>query len=63
MSSSTSCRGDAGAGPQPVNGALERTMFWTGALIALMPVAIGLIVLWVVLRQRRNARNRSGDES
>ncbi len=41
--------------------ALERTMFWTGALIALMPVAIGLIVLWVVLRNRRKARDASGE--
>jgi hypothetical protein len=37
--------------------ALERTMFWTGALIALMPIALGLIVLWVVLRNRRKARD------
>ncbi len=41
------------------NGALERTMFWTGAMIALMPVALGLIVLWVVLRQRRKTRDGS----
>lgn len=46
-----------------MNGALERTMFWTGALIALMPVALGLIVLWAVLRHRRNVRNGSGEES
>ena len=32
---------------------LERTMFWTGALIALMPVALGLIVLGVVLHNKR----------
>lgn len=38
------------------HGALERTMFWTGAMIALMPVALGLIVLWVVLRNRRKSR-------
>jgi hypothetical protein len=43
------------------HGALERTMFWTGAMIGLMPVALGLIVLWVVLRNRRNARNGSGE--
>ena len=45
------------------NGALEQTMFWTGAMIALMPVALGLIVLWVVLRNRRNARRGSGDQA
>ena len=46
-----------------MNGALERTMFWTGALIALMPVALGLIVLWVVLRNRRKSRDGSGEPS
>jgi hypothetical protein len=45
------------------NGALERTMFWTGAMIALMPVALGLIVLWVVLRNRRKTRNGSGEQT
>jgi hypothetical protein len=45
------------------HGALERTMFWTGAMIALMPVALGLIVLWVVLRNRRKARHGSGEQS
>ena len=45
------------------NGALERTMFWTGAMIALMPVALGLIVVWVVLRNRRKARKESGDQA
>ena len=40
--------------------ALERTMFWTGAMIALMPVAIGLIVLWIVMRNRRKTRDDSG---
>ncbi len=44
-----------------MSGALERTMFWTGAMIALMPVAIGLIVLWVVIRNRRKARDGSGE--
>jgi hypothetical protein len=44
------------------NGPLERTMFWTGALIALMPVVLGLVVLWVVLRNRRKARNGSGEQ-
>ncbi len=45
------------------HGALERTMFWTGAMIALMPVALGLIVLFVVLRNRRKARDgSSGDQ-
>jgi hypothetical protein len=43
-------------------GALERTMFWTGAMIALMPVALGLIVLWVVLRARRRARNGTDEQ-
>ena len=46
-----------------MNGALERTMFWTGAMIALMPVALGLIVLWVVLRSRRKPRDGSGEPS
>ena len=45
-----------------MNGALERTMFWTGALIALMPVAMGLIVLWVVLRNRRKSREGLGEQ-
>jgi hypothetical protein len=44
-----------------MSGALERTMFWTGALIALMPVALGLIVLWVVIRNRRKAKDGSDD--
>ena len=44
------------------NGALERTMFWTGAMIALMPVALGLIVLWVVLRNRRKTRDESDEQ-
>jgi hypothetical protein len=44
------------------SGPLERTMFWTGALIALMPVVLGLVVLWVVLRNRRKARNGSGEQ-
>ena len=44
-------------------GALQRTMLWTGALIALMPVALGLIVLWVVLRNRRKAKSGSDDET
>ncbi len=42
-----------------MHSALERTMFWTGALIALMPVAIGLVVLFVVLRNRRKAQGGS----
>ena len=37
-------------------------MFWTGAMIALMPVAMGLIVLWVVLRNRRKTRDGPGDQ-
>ena len=37
-------------------------MFWTGAMIALMPVALGLIVLWVVLRNRRKTRDGSDDQ-
>jgi len=47
------------------HGPLAKTMFWTGALIALMPVALGLIVLGVVLhnqRQRRQQRD-SGEPS
>jgi len=44
-----------------MSGALERTMFWTGALIALMPVALGLVVLWVVLRNRRRAGSGNDD--
>ncbi|HTT68072.1 MAG TPA: hypothetical protein VMF70_08590 [Gemmatimonadales bacterium] len=40
------------------HGPLMKTMFWTGALLALMPVALGLIVLGVVLRQRRQRRRR-----
>jgi len=38
------------------HGPLAKTMFWTGALIALMPVALGLIVLGVVLHAKRRAR-------
>jgi len=37
-------------------------MFWTGAMIALMPVALGLIVLWVVLHNRRKTRNGPDDQ-
>ncbi len=44
-----------------MSGALERTMFWTGALIALMPVALGLIVLFVVLRMRRKTGDGTDD--
>jgi heme/copper-type cytochrome/quinol oxidase subunit 2 len=32
---------------------LDSTMFWTGALIALTPVVIGLVVLGVVFYHRR----------
>jgi len=39
------------------HGPLAKTMFWTGALIALMPVALGLIVLGVVLHNRRQRRS------
>lgn len=36
-------------------------MFWTGALIALTPVVIGLVVLGVVVYQRRkSAAGESG---
>ena len=45
-----------------MSSALTRTMFWTGALIALMPVALGLIVLWVVLRNRRKAGDDGDDK-
>jgi hypothetical protein len=44
------------------HGPLARTMFWTGALIALMPVAIGLVVLGAVLRNKRQARRDGSDE-
>ncbi len=44
------------------DGPLERTMFWTGAMIALMPVALGLIVLWVVWRNRRKRGDGSGGQ-
>ena len=37
-------------------------MFWTGAMIALMPVALALVVLWVVLRNRRKTRDGSDDQ-
>jgi hypothetical protein len=40
------------------HGPLAKTMFWTGALIALMPVALGLIVLGVVLYNRRQGRQQ-----
>ena len=47
------------------HGPLAKTMFWTGALIALMPVALGLIVLGVVLhdRRRRRLQRESGEQS
>jgi len=41
---------------------LERTMFLTGAMIALMPVVLGVVVLVVVLRNRRKARNGSREQ-
>jgi hypothetical protein len=43
--------------------ALQRTMFWTGAMIALMPVALGLVVLFVVLRSRRKDRTGPGEQT
>lgn len=47
------------------HGPLAKTMFWTGALIALMPVALGVIVLGVVLHNRRLHRRQreSGEQS
>ena len=33
------------------------TMFVTGALLVLVPIGIGLVVLGVVLRARREQRN------
>lgn len=47
------------------HGRLMRTMFWTGALLALMPVALGLIVVGVVLhtRRRRRREGEPGDRS
>ncbi|HXY18650.1 MAG TPA: hypothetical protein VEH83_01495 [Gemmatimonadales bacterium] len=44
------------------HGRLMKTMFWTGALLALMPVALGLIVVGVVLHQRRERRRRGGSD-
>lgn len=38
------------------HGPLAKTMFWTGALLALTPMALGLIVLGVVLHARRQRR-------
>lgn len=46
-----------------MSSALTRTMFWTGALIALMPVALGLIVVWVVLKNRGKAKSESDDQA
>jgi hypothetical protein len=40
---------------------LDRTMFWTGALMAFTPVVIGLGVAGVVLYHRRK-RRRERDE-
>ena len=47
------------------HGPLMKTMFWTGALLALTPVVLGLIVLGVVLHMRRQRRReeRPGDGS
>ena len=42
------------------HGPLARTMFWTGALLALTPMALGLIVLGVVLHNRRQRRRQAG---
>ena len=42
------------------HGRLMKTMFWTGALLALMPVALGLIVVGVVVHQRRARRPKDG---
>ncbi len=42
---------------------LEHVMFWTGALIALMPVLLGLIVLGVVLYNKRRQRQGGTRES
>lgn len=44
------------------HGPLAKTMFWTGAMIGLMPVALGLIVLGVVLHARRERRRQDSDE-
>jgi len=40
------------------HGPLAKTMFWTGALLALTPITIGLIVLGVVLHARRQRRRQ-----
>ena len=40
------------------HGPLAKTMFWTGALLALMPVALGLIVVGIVVHNRRQRRRR-----
>jgi hypothetical protein len=47
------------------HGRLMKTMFWTGALLALVPVALGLIVVGVVLHARRQSRREGepGDRS
>jgi len=35
------------------HGRLATTMFWTGALLALTPVVLGLVIVGVVLHERR----------
>jgi len=40
------------------HGPLAKTMFWTGALLALMPVALGLIVVGIVVHNRRQRRRQ-----
>jgi hypothetical protein len=44
------------------HGPLAKTMFWTGALLALTPVALGLIVVGVVLHSRRQRRQQRGPD-
>jgi len=44
------------------HGPLAKTMFWTGALLALTPLAIGLIVLGVVLHARRQRKRQQAPD-
>ena len=39
---------------------LDSSMFWTGALLAFMPVILGLVVAAIVVRNRRRAMTEPG---
>lgn len=57
----------ATAWAQPVHPAgdnhrLHSSMWWSGLLIGLMPYALGLLVLGVVLYQRRRRRTPKGPD-